>query len=316
MKVAIVSASPGQVLCDKLAWVADGFRSAGHDVRRCHSLAEVKAADAECDLIVFDHKAPGVCPVSLVDLAPTRRAMWVQWWRDLVAFYQDQPFDRQPYIESFRRLMRVMDAVLVKERSLLPEYERLGINARWFDQACPADMPACSHSENPDWDVLVLGCANYSQRRSDAWALADSGFRVLFVGLPSGTVPPGCHSMPWQHPLKELPELVSRCAVVLGVDWRSDIDGFTSDRTYLATGMGACYARRASPGMPDLPSFSYTDHNQLIETVRRLVGDFHLRRKTGEAARQCVLANHTYTHRANELIALLSTEGKRQCVSG
>lgn len=313
MKVAIVSAPPEQVLVDKLGWVADGFRAAGHDVRRCHSLADVKAADAECDLLLFDHKAPGTCHNALADLAPSRRAMWVQWWRDLVAFYPDQPFERQPYVESFRRSMRHMDVVLVKERSLLPEYERLGINARWFDQACPADMPACSHSENPEWDVLVLGSASYGQRRSDAWALADSGFTVLWAGLPCGSIPPGVTETQWRHPLKELPELVSQCAVVLGVDWRSDLPGFTSDRTYLATGMGACYVRRAAPEMVDIPSFRYTDHHELIETVRRLVGDYDLRRKTGEAARQCVMEKHTYHNRAEELIHLLE---KRQCVSG
>lgn len=315
MNVGIVSAPPSQVLCDKLAWVADGFRAVGHDVTRCHTMRDVRMADAKCDLMVFDHKGAGVCKNSLADFAELRKAKWLYWWRDSITFFQDTQLRSQPYIQSFLRLMRCMDAVLVKERGLLTDYRSLGINALWFDQACPADMPACSHPEKPEWDVLVPGVAAYQQRRADAKALADAGFKVLWVGLPSGDIPAGCDSMPWVHPTKGLPQLVSRSAVVLGVDFRSDLDGFTSDRTYLVAGMGACLVRRESLGMPQIPSWSYADHGSLVDTVRMLVSSAELRRQTGDEARQCVMANHTYTHRAREIIALSKAES-RQCVSG
>lgn len=307
MKLGIVCERPGDTLVCKGEWVADGFRAVGHDVRLVHTLVDVRAADAECDLLVFDHKNAAQNRTDLIELAPRRKAVWLQWWRDLVAFDPTLPLAEQPYVQSFRGLMEAMDVVFVKERSLLAEYRALGINARWLDQACPATMPACHHAERPDHDVLVLGSTSYRQRMADVRALVQAGLRVLWAGLPgSDPIPSGAEAHPWIHPL-ELPRLMSNCAVVLGVDWRSDVDGFTSDRTWLVCGAGACYVRRRSLGMPDVPSFDYGDHGELVTLVRRLVGDHELRAETGEAARRCVMQNHTYANRAAEIVTALTT---------
>lgn len=315
MNVAIVSAPPSQCICDKLAWVADGFLAAGHEVRRCHTIPEVRAADAECDLLVFDHKNAGVCHNSLIEMAPFRRAKWLQIWRDLFAFYPRSPLTEQPYTESFRRLMQAMDLVFVKERSLLKGYAELGIRAHWFDQACPANMPACEHPERPEWDVLVLGSA-YPQRQQDAKILSDAGFRVLWAGL-ANSIPPGVEGHPWVHPLK-LPELVSRCGVVLGVDWRCDLTGYTSDRTYLAAGMGACYIARSidfgvssvepTNAATELASWLYFDSGSLVSAVREALADRGERERRGMAARDRVMAKDTYRHRADQLLAIVEKE--------
>jgi hypothetical protein len=91
MHVAIVSAAPADMLVDKPGWMADGFRQAGHDVRRCHTAREVASADAECELLVFDQHGAGCNVGSLADLAADRKAMWVQWWRDLFSFERKMP---------------------------------------------------------------------------------------------------------------------------------------------------------------------------------------------------------------------------------
>jgi hypothetical protein len=212
--------------------------------------------------------------------------------------------------------MRGMDIVFVKEKSLLDEYHQLGINAVWLDQACPADMPECEHCDRPEWDALVLGSTGYAQRRADARALADAGFRVLWAGMASSDpVPPRVEWHPWVHPLK-LPELVSRCGVVLGVDWRSDLPGYTSDRTYLACGMGACYIARYTDCGPAFPPASYSpaaalaawiysSTDELIELVRLATSNVDERRRRGQWSRQCVMERHTYKHRAEEIVNLV-----------
>jgi hypothetical protein len=305
VNIGIVCERPGSTLVCKMEWVADGFRAAGHDVRLAHSLVDVRAADAECDLLLFDHKGAGQNHNDLAELAPRRKALWLQWYRDLIAFDPGLPLAQQPYVRSFARLMRLMDMVFVKERSLLPEYAALGINAVWLDQACPATMAACQHPGRPGYDVLVLGSTAYKQRMADVRALIQAGLRVLWAGLPgSEPIPPGADGHPWVHPF-ELPQLISRCAVVLGVDWRSDLDGFTSDRTWLVTGAGACYVRRHSLGAPPVPSFDYQDDAQLVQLVRSLVANPALRAATGALARRFVMANHTYANRVGEILASL-----------
>jgi hypothetical protein len=318
MKVAIVSPKPQDVLVDKLGWVADGFSSASHEVTRVHDLAGVCAADAECELLLFDQKAAGLSRCELTELASApHRALWVQWWRDLVALEPHKELAEQPYLRSFGSLMRAMDIVFVKERTLLNEYASLGIDARWLDQACPAEMPACTHPERPDWDVLVLGSTAYDQRRQDAAALATAGYRVLWTGLAGrDPVPAGVEWQPWRHPLVELPQLVNRCAVVLGVDWCCDLPGYTSDRTYLAAGMGACYVARYTDYGCDSPpgvyspaaavaSWIYYDRKSLLNVVRAALADRAERRRRGADARALVMARHTYRRRAEEIAELV-----------
>lgn len=314
MHVAFVCDPPDAVLVSKPCWAADGFRARGHEVRMVHTIDSLRQADAECDLLIFDHKSAGVSRAALARLVhQPRRAVWVQWWRDLVALDANQPLVAQEYIKTFGELMRGMDRVFVKERSLLNEYRSLGIDATWLDQACPAQMPECEYSVSPDWDVLVLGSTGYEQRRRDARALASAGFRVLWAGMAGGDlVPEGVAWHPWLHPLK-LPELVSRCGVVLGVDWRSDLPGYTSDRTYLACGMGACYVARYchcgsefAPGsyapQAEVAAWIYENTDELIEIVRRAQADVEERRRRGQWSRRQVMQRHTYAHRADEIL--------------
>ncbi|HET6880428.1 MAG TPA: glycosyltransferase [Pirellulales bacterium] len=395
MDVALVCDPPHAVLVHKPSWVADGFRAAGHSVRLVHDLAGVRAADAECDLLLFDHKASGLNRAALAEMARSRsvgnglravppptagrpigylgngtesvpyrgRAIWAQWWRDLIAVDPAKPLAEQDYVRSFGAVMRGMDIVFVKERSLLDEYRQLGINAYWLDQACPAEMPACEHRGNGDgfvlperpagcfaqnvpvplspqraeWDVLVLGSPGYAQRRADARVLAEAGFRVLWAGMPaSDPVPPGIEWHPWVHPLK-LPELISRCGVVLGVDWRSDLPGYTSDRTYLACGMGACYVARcdafpcrvgpaslrapAHHALNDVPqaalaAWVYQNTDELVDIVRHAMSDVDERRCRGERSRQLVMERHTYAHRAMEIVELLARNGRHSIAQG
>lgn len=324
MKIAIVSAEPNGILCDKLAWVASALTDCGHEVRRVHHHSDIPTVDDECDCVLFDHKTAGVNHNNIAELGKSHKAIWIQWWRDLVHTEPSESLARQPNMVAFGKVMRVMDAVLVKERTLLPDYKALGIRAQWFDQACPREMPACVHTEQPEFDVLVVGnCeSEYKQRRADARALADAGYKVAFCSLPgTETPPPGCESFPWQHPVKELSQLVSRFAIVLGVDYRTDLPGYTSDRTYLAAGMGACLiARIADYGTNTLshsPAASvaawvYDCQESLLNTVRTALAKPTERKARGMAARQMVLKHHTYHNRAKELTSIIGElRGKR-----
>jgi hypothetical protein len=254
-------------------------------------------------------------------LAP-RNATWVQWWRDLVAFEPRAPLAEQPFVRSFGALMREMDVVLLKERSMLDEYASLGIRAAWFDQACPDEMPPCSPAENPEWDVLVLGSTAYDQRRQDAAALVAAGFRVAWAGLPGREpAPSGIEWRPWQHPTQELPQFVERAAIVLGVDFRSDVPGYTSDRSYLVAGMGACYVARvtdygadsapaaASPAA-ELAAWIYDDCESLVNVVRTALADPDERRRRAERSRARVMSQHTYRRRAEQIVETVRTRAQ------
>ena len=318
MKLALISPAPHEVLCDKCAWIADALAQQGHEVERIHALAEIEAADETCDVLLFDHKHAGVNWNSLAELGRrrSRRSRWIQWWRDLVATDASLPLARQANMLTFGKVMREMDVVLVKERSLLEDFRQCGINARWFDQACPAEMPACQHSRNPHWDVLVWGSVSYKQRYDDVRALIAAGYRVLWAGLADSiTVPEGCDWRASAHPIRELPQLASRCATVLGVDWRSDLPGYTSDRSYFAAGMGACYLVRSVDCGDDslkhapaaqLAAWIYDSSELLLKVVRIALDDYAERKRRGEQSRRLVMSRHTYQHRCRELCGIIA----------
>lgn len=268
--------------------------------------------------MLFDQKSAGLNRAELIELAlAPRNAAWVQWWRDLVAFEPKASLAEQPFVRSFGDVMRAMNLVLVKERCLIDEYASLGIHAAWFDQACPEDMPPSNPEEHLEWDVLVLGSTAYDQRRQDAVALVAAGFRVAWAGLPGREpVPSGVEWRPWQHPMLELSHFAGRAAIVLGVDCRSDLPGYTSDRSYLVAGMGACYVARvadygvdSAPGaiLPaaELAAWIYDDRESLVNVVRTALADPDERRRRAARSRALVMSQHTYRRRAEQIIELV-----------
>lgn len=299
----------------KMKWVADAASSLGHDVVTVRSPEELRAADESCDLVLFEQKGiAGLGFPDILEFAPRHRAFWVQWIVDLMALQQSVPLEHQSGLchpESLLpsvqlKVMRAMDLVLIKERGLLAEYDRIGVNAIWFDQGCPSWMPSCEHREIPEWDVLFFGTMweEHTQRRSDIMSLLTEGFSVAWAGHLGGLSPPGCLALGWHHPSK-LPELASRAACVLCVDHRSDVEGYWSDRLWLALGMGACVVRRDSPGLPqDAPMYRYVDGNDLCMAVSNLRRHREHRELMGTNARLWTLANHTYESRVKELVRL------------
>lgn len=316
MRIALVY--PDQPKWPKFKWVAKALRELQHDVTIVRTLDGLVAADAANDLVVFSQKDAGLDPGSIVEAAENRKSTWVQWWFDLVATDADKSLAEQPLLRtmtyagrewedtSHLKVMRCMDAVFVKERGLLDDYRALGVPAEYLDQGCPSWMAACEHREIPEWDVLVFGTmvASWRQRRHDVMSLLTEGVTVAWAGHPGGSTPSGCLPLPF-CPAADLPALASRAAVVLCVDFRQDLDGYCSDRLWLALGIGACVVRRQSAGVPQHESyFRYDDDRELIATVARLHGSVLTRQAHGKAARRWVMANHTVQMRCERLIEL------------
>lgn len=286
----------------KWLWIQQALERLGHRVQHVRNIEQLKTADAECDLVLFEHRWPAeVHPNDACELAEKKHAVWMQWYFDLNVT-EPGPLSEQPVLKTCGRLMRAMDLVLVKELDLLGEYRELGINAVYFDQGCPEDYPPCSIPEKPEWDVLVFGTRSYQQRREDARTLLNAGFTVAWAGdAGTGQVPDGCIDLPWCEPWK-LPELMSKAAVTSCVDYRDDVAGFRSDRFWLAAGAGACIVKRWSKSSELYgPWIVYRD-GDLVPHVGNIVHDHSLRRVLGTDARQFVMENHTVRHRCEEIL--------------
>ncbi len=305
MRIATVYHPRLHTGCGKFHFVADAFRALGHDVSHVQTLAELSAADRVCDLVLFEQRNPAtICDVDLLEFLPEMQAVRGQWYFDLNAFDDTVPLENQAAIAPYLGLMRQMDVVFVKERDRLHDYQDIGINAAWLDQGCPSTIRQAVLQESPEFDVVLWGSAArplWKQRWSDVDCLCRMGFKVGWFSDHGEPLPTGCNRRQGCQPL-QLPEVIEQGKVSLCVDARQDIDGYWSDRIWLASGAGACVIRRASGGDDDLPAVHYRTESELIETVKTYCGDFWKRSHQGRFARHMTVAGHLYEHGCQRII--------------
>lgn len=297
----------------KMRWVACAFRRLGHTVTEVSSLDQL--ASLEADLVLFAHRGAGLNHADVIALSKKRQCPWVMWWFDLLAIEPGKPLAEQSTLQTYTsqriwepsddlQVMRIMDVVFVKERGLLAQYRNLGVNAEYLDQGCPSWIGQCEHREIPEWDVLIFGNTSkaWKQRRHDVSDLIAAGFAVAWAGHAAGAPPSACLPLPWCPPAG-LPALASRAAVVLSVSMRSDVEGYTSDRLWLAMGMGACVLARAWDGPPaGLPVRIYSTEAEMVLAVEQLRADRGSRTAQGIANRRWVEDNRTITRQCERLL--------------
>lgn len=301
MNVGVVSSTTN--LWPKMRWVADAFGRLGHDVRHIHNRDHLIEQDPECDLIVFQHKSVIRWP-NLRDIAVNKKAFWVQWWFDLIStdYVTNSGRSRllrdQPLFQQFEPIMAAMDIVFIKERDLLGQFSDMGIRAFYLDQGCPSDITPVTYGKPRAWDVLLWGQSgrDYKRRTNDVCELSQSGLNVSWA-IDSGSVP--CRRLPWCHP-NELHFLASNAKCVLSVDRRRDLDGYWSDRFWLAAGMGCVVLHRQGVGLPTGPYYRYTNIADAKRYIQNLTPS--IMERIGKEMRKWVMSKHTYKHRIETML--------------
>jgi len=319
MRIGIIY--PDTPAWPKLKWVHDALNSLdGHEIVRGHGSDDFPALSQSCDLLILGHKGVSGRWPNLRDAFPLRKAFVVQLWFDLIAFHKGVAFHNQAYVSNPNHLalMQACDLVCVKEKGLLGEFKNLGIEAAYLDQGCAIDAQPIIRQPEPEWDVLLWGQGGpgYPERTRDIRDLAEAGFKVAWA-IQGGSVPRGVEQLPWFHP-GLLPDLAGGASLVLSVDKRHDIEGYISDRFWMALGMGCAVLRRSSPGLPDGPFITYSSRGDLISKTREILARPGNEPNTprsapgairlGEEARSWCLANHTLAHRCRELLQLVAAK--------
>jgi hypothetical protein len=300
--------TPGWPKCD---WLEQAARNLGHDVCRSTHWSQLPQLLAECDVVVFGQRQLAGRWPNVSAAMSGRRARVIYWWFDLIATSAGTPIQEQPLFRTYSDLFSAADLVLVKELGLLGEYQAVGVNAEYCDQGCPSWMPSVDPVDSdPKWDLLVWGQSGgaYRQRVRDAQAALAAGFKVAWADRL--TPPPGCERLPFTEPFR-LPELAAQARCVLSCGVRNDVDGYWSDSFWLAVGMGACVARRSTPGLPDGPYLKYHTESDLCDVLRWAQQNPEQAIETGRQAREWVMSEHTterYLERALILAARIVAE--------
>lgn len=276
-------------------WIVRAARKVGCDVVKVTDQSQLAAADAECDVLLFEGRDCGVGWRHVRDYAPQRKAVWAQWHFDLIA-QMPGPLIETNYMQSYGEVMKVFDLNFVKERSMIAEFAELGVVAEYMDQGCASDWFSMAHVHDPQFDVLVFGQCNnwYRDRVAAVKRLVDAGYSVGWASNSTG-LPQGVTKLPWCHP-EQLPELMSRGRCCLDIDMRMDVDGYWSDRHWMIHGAGGIGVR---PGVLEMSSVV-----DIVEMIGRMRRD--QREHLGMENRRAVMAEHTYEHRLGDIFASLS----------
>jgi len=297
-----------------MEWVATAFERIGHTVRRIHKDPEaLSKALKECDLAIFGHKSLAGRWPNIKEAFRNRNCPVVYWWFDLVATHPSQKLENQPLFKSWAKpnspMFREADITLVKERDLVSEYRKLGVNAYWFDQGVLSDFPAIEREE-PEYDVLFWGQTNaWTQRMRDANSLNFTKLKVAWLTNSSG-VPSGIEVLPWTHPDK-IHEIAAKSRCVVSCGFRNDVCGYWSDSFWMAAGMGNCVLRRYTPGLPDGPYCIYHNETELCNLVSWVKSNPEQANGMGERARKWATTKHSLEARAKDLIRLVRIAEER-----
>jgi hypothetical protein len=306
MRIACVYKPRLHTGCGKFHFVSDALGALGHSVFHAQTLDDLRYADSNCDFLLFEQRGPAeLCLPDLRDfLTGPRKSACIQWFFDLNIFDDSLPVKDQAPVAPFLEVMQGMDLVLVKERDRLNDYADAGIVALWFDQGCPSTMRQAVLKQSPEFDVVLWGSASrplWKQRWNDVDCLCRMGFKVGWFTDHGEPLPNGCIRRPGYQPL-ELPEVIEQGKVTLCVDAVQHIDGYWSDRIWLAAGAGACIIRRDNRSIELRPGEPYTSEAALVEIAKRYCADFRERRSCGEFARCLTLPANSYESRCEQLV--------------
>jgi hypothetical protein len=223
-----------------------------------------------------------------------------------------------PLARATLALARRVDLLLTVARGQIPAFRAAGVRrAEFLAEACDpeAHFPAERVRSGFVSDVAFIGKHHAASPRMAARGELVRGVAARFETAvygrgwePLGITPRRQDVYP-----REYREICSGASVLLGRDWTTECEGYTSNRTWFTLGCGGFLVTSYSPGLETLVE----NHRQLVwyrspEECHELVAHYLARpderRAIAEAGRAYVLAHRSYRHFVRDLVA--HVEGK------
>ncbi len=177
-----------------------------------------------------------------------------------------------------------------------------------LEQATDPDVFTPSPDPDHACELVFVGNSRKVRRRILADLLPTEHDLAVWGGDWDGLIDPG-HVRGAHLPNDQVPRAYSSAAIVLNDHWDDMREhGFVSNRLYDALACGACVV---SDHMPEIDArfrgsiITYQTGEELRELIGFLLADPDLRAELGRRGREIVLAEHTFEHRADELLELV-----------
>jgi hypothetical protein len=215
-------------------------------------------------------------------------------------------------------LARRVDLLLTVARGQIPDFLAAGVRrAEFLAEACDpaAHHPAARVRPELVSDVAFIGKVDAGSPRMAGRAALVAGVAKRFdtAVYGRGWVPLGIATRRQDVYPREFREICTGAKIVLGRDWTTACEGYTSNRTWFTLGCGGFLVTSYSPGLERLDA----NHSHLVwyesdaeckELIAHYLARPDERRRIAEAGRAYVLAHRTYDHFVRDLVA--HVEGK------
>jgi hypothetical protein len=212
-------------------------------------------------------------------------------------------------------LARRVDLLLTVARGQIPELRAAGVRrVAFLAEACDPEAHFPVSQPRPAFvsDVAFIGKVDAgSPRLAERAALIAkvcSRFDTRVYGRgwePLGVVPRRRDVYP-----PEYREICAGAKIVLGRDWTTACEGYTSNRTWFTLGCGGFLLTSYSPGLETLVANHrhlvwYRSDDECLELIDHYLARPDERRAIARAGRAFVLAHRTYDHFVRDLLALV-----------
>ena len=218
-----------------------------------------------------------------------------------------------PFSGDLVELAKRVDLLLTVAKGQIPQLLDAGVKrAAYLAEACDpsAHFPVDDVADRWRSDVAFIGKTSVDSPRSAArrelvhrvWERFDTkvygrGWEALGID-------------PQQRDLlaPDYPRVCRGARVVLGRDWTTDCDGYTSNRTWFTLGCGGFLITNYSPCLEEIVTNRehlvwYRSDDECLELIEHYLARPDERARIAASGRAYVLAHRTYDHFARDLIA-------------
>ena len=266
------------------------------------------------DVAVWTKLSGGICPLDLSRVDTIHNCPQVMWHWDLCT-------DRSNF-GWFWKCLPEFDLFCHTERCRFEEWEKAyGTPCRYLDNACDPEYHKAQGTPRPEWecDVGFIGDAHgLGQRRALMQRLAKDFSVRAWSPFPTAWTR---MDIPCDGPVygDDIADACASAKIMLGSSATTDCEGYWSNRIYTVMGSGGFFLTEYVPGLCDIVSpwslsgpahcDVFTTNHECMAIVKYwLRGSLHSSELRNDVAtRGCnhIRTNHTWQHRARQMIAYL-----------
>ncbi|MCL1594864.1 MAG: glycosyltransferase [Actinomycetia bacterium] len=202
------------------------------------------------------------------------------------------------------------DIVFSKELGNFDRYGMHGVNCIYLDQAVdPMEMPLESTSARKTTDIAFFG--RWTPNRQESLSQISGNAQVTTYSVrPNAWRRSAFRSLAHVDGV-EFAQAVSSARVIWGESATHDVAGYWSDRRYKVMGRGGTFVTRYTEGIDK----AFTNNENILwyrsleeaeDLVHSLLQDEPRIASIGVEAARHVHTNHTYDHRAAEMLQVLT----------